>query len=88
MCNILTNLLTYSRSNNNEELKTLINIENGRNENTSNLEKKYEILLLDNDPECFYVISFVDKEIFFTLNTLNNLLGEKNNEYVNKCYFY
>jgi hypothetical protein len=87
MFNIFINLLKNSRSNNNKELETLINIENGRNENTSNSEKKYEILLLDNDPECFYIISFVDKDIFFPLNTLNNLIEEKNKEYVNKCYF-
>jgi hypothetical protein len=49
---------------------------NNNNGNPSNSEMTYMIKCLNNNPEYFYIVSFVDKEILIPLVTLNILLGE------------
>jgi hypothetical protein len=46
------------------------------------IQTEYKIFYMDNNQQHFYIFSFVDKEIFFPLITLNYLLGEKEKEYV------
>jgi hypothetical protein len=46
------------------------------------IQTEYKIFYTDNNQQLIYIFSFVDKEIFFPLITLNYLLGEKKKEYV------
>jgi hypothetical protein len=51
------------------------------------IEEKYKTFYINNNnPQFFYIISFVDEEIFFPLITLNHLLGEKKKKKYVHCY--
>jgi hypothetical protein len=66
------------------ELERKAIIQNNTLSTNAQIQTKYKIFYIDNNQQLFYIISFVDEEIFFPLITLNYLLGE-NEE---KCVYY